>query len=275
MVYVAYSLKLELHFLMDEFAMPPDPPCLFEERYTACRVCSEKRTAEAWKLDEDKEAEVVGSDHDATAQDFTEVFCSALKGTILSSSPFLEYPLPYLLTESGKNCAVRPALPKNIYWSARLDAERSSHPLTEKDLEEFDFTNPCQRRISKDVCVLEPHRFVSASLTMDKGDRAFQALLSDFRAQGGQIHLTRNRATISRDHSKWRESIVPMTSSKTVKTEGENVNEGFRSREIVSEKATEEVTENKQFTPSSSSHCNRKVKTKNSHFQCCCTTNDK
>ena len=37
MVYVAYSLRLELHFLMDEFSLPSDTSHLVEEREIAAR----------------------------------------------------------------------------------------------------------------------------------------------------------------------------------------------------------------------------------------------
>lgn len=215
MVYVAYSLRLELQFLMDEFALPPDTNHLIEEWKVAAKNFEKKM-----KSDEDKLTEKEDNGEDCSQQkknltettqqdssEGSEVFLSALKSTILASSPFLDYPLPYLLTEAGRNIALRSALPRDIYWSARFDPDTHPHHLTEEGMEEFDFSNPHQRRLSKLVCRLGPHPLLSASLTMDPNDILFQALVSDFRAQGGQIHLTKNGMAVSRSSSKRLEGI--------------------------------------------------------------------
>ena len=265
MVYVAYSLRLELQFLMDEFALPPDTNHLIEEWKVAAKNF-EKMKADKEKLNEFKDN---GEDcskqknlTETTQQDSSEgseLFLSALKSTILASSPFLDYPLPYLLTEAGRNIALRPALPRDIYWSARLDPGPHSHHLTEEGMEEFDFSNRHQRRLSKLVCILEPHPLLSASLTMDPNDVLFQALVSDFRAQGGQIQLTKNGMAVSRGGSKWLEGIGGKKVRKSKEEKG--CPQGTSSPKInVPERANEEEQGQKdQFVPASPLHFNRKV----------------
>lgn len=267
MVYVAYSLRLELQFLMDEFALPPDTNHLIEEWKVAAKNFEKKM-----KSDEEKLTEKEDNGEDCSQQkknltetaqqdssEGSEVFLSALKSTILASSPFLDYPLPYLLTEAGRNIALRSALPRDIYWSARFDPDTHPHHLTEEGMEEFDFSNPHQRRLSKLVCRLEPHPLLSASLTMDPNDILFQALVSDFRAQGGQIHLTKNGMAVSRSRSRRLEGIGGKKVRKSKKEK--SCPHGTSSPKInVSERPNKEEQEQKdQFVPASPFHFKRKV----------------
>lgn len=267
MVYVAYSLRLELQFLMDEFALPPDTNHLIEEWKVAAKNFEKKMKSDEEKLTEKEDNGEDCSQQkknltETTQQDSSEgseVFLSALKSTILASSPFLDYPLPYLLTEAGRNIALRSALPRDIYWSARFDPDTHPHHLTEEGMEEFDFSNPHQRRLSKLVCRLEPHPLLSASLTMDPNDILFQALVSDFRAQGGQIHLTKNGMAVSRSRSRRLEGIGGKKVRKSKKEK--SCPHGTSSPKInVSERPNEEEQEQKdQFVPASPFHFNRKV----------------
>lgn len=267
MVYVAYSLRLELQFLMDEFALPPDTNHLIEEWKVAAKNFEKKMKSDEEKLTEKEDN---GEDCSQQKKNFTEttqqdssegseVFLSALKSTILASSPFLDYPLPYLLTEAGRNIALRSALPRDIYWSARFDPDTHPHHLTEEGMEEFDFSNPHQRRLSKLVCRLEPHPLLSASLTMDPNDILFQALVSDFRAQGGQIHLTKNGMAVSRSRSRRLEGIGGKKVRKSKKEK--SCPHGTSSPKInVSERPNKEEQEQKdQFVPASPFHFKRKV----------------
>ena len=266
MVYVAYSLRLEQQFLMDEFALPPDTNHLIEEWETAAKNFEMKMKANEGEVNKKEDNGEDCSEQknltEATQQDpsdGSELFLTALKCTILASSPFLDYPLPYLLTEAGRTMALRSTLPRDIYWSARLDPDPHSRHLTEKGMEEFDFSNPHQRRLSKLVCMLEPHPLLSASLTMDRNDILFQALVTDFRAQGGQIQLTKNGMGVSRGRCKWLKDIgeKKVGNSKDEKgcPQGTNI-----PRINVPERADEEKQEQKdQFVPASPLHFNRKV----------------
>lgn len=267
MVYVAYSLRLELQFLMDEFSLPPDTSHLIEEWEMGVQNFENRMKVEEKELDGKEELGEASSEQKknlaATFQqnssEGSELFLAALKSTVLSSSPFLNYPLPYLLTEAGRNMPLRPTLPPDVYWSACLDANHNSHQLTEEGLEEFDFSNPHQRRLSKLVCMLEPHPLLSASLTMDHNNILFQALVTDFRAQGGQIQLTKNGTTVSRSRCKWVEGVVEKKVEKSKKEESclqENKNPQIN----VPERTSKEVQGKKdQFVPTSPLHFNRKV----------------
>lgn len=263
MVYVAYSLRLELHFLMDEFALPPDTSYLIEEREIAIRNFEKKmrvNETELNKNDKTGEQESITEILQQDSSEGSELFNTALKSTILSSSPFLDYPLPYLLTEAGRNFALRSTLPTDIYWSAHIDAELNLHHLTEEDLEEFDFSNPHQRHLSKLVCLLAPHPFISASLTMEHDDPFFQAMLADFRAQGGRIQLTKNGETVSRGSNIWLKHVSNNGNSQS-KEGKSHTREAKNLKRDVSKESNEVVDEKKnQSTATSSSHVNRKVR---------------
>lgn len=268
MVYVAYSLRLELQFLMDEFALPPDTNHLIEEWKVAAKNFEKRMKVDEAELNETEDngeacAEQKKNLTETTQQDSSEgseLFLAALKSTVLASSPFLDYPLPYLLTEAGRNMPLRSTLPPDIYWSARLGPDyHSRRLLTEEGMEEFDFSNPHQRRLSKLVCMLEPHPLMSASLTMDHSDILFQALVSDFRAQGGQIQLTKNGMAVSRGQCKWLEGVGEKTVRKNEKEK--SYLQGTNNPRInVPERTNEEEQEQKdQFVPTSPLHFNRKV----------------
>lgn len=267
MVYVAYSLRLELHFLMDEFALPLDTSHLIEEWEMAVRNFEKRVKVDERELNGKEEVGEACSEQkknpsETSQQDSSEgseLFLAALKSTVLSSSPFLDYPLPYLLTEAGRNMALRSTLPPDIYWSAQLDTDHNCHHLTEEGLEEFDFSNPHQRHLSKLVCMLEPHPLMSASLTMEHSDMLFQALVSDFRAQGGQIQLTKNGMTVSRSRCKWLEGVAKETVRNT-KKETSCPQERNNPKHNVPERTSEEVQEKTdQFVPTSPLYFNRKV----------------
>ena len=267
MVYVAYSLRLELQFLMDEFALPPDTNHLIEGWEVAAKKFEKRMKADVGKLNE---KEGIGEDCSGEKKNLTEMtlqdssegselFLAALKSTVLASSPFLDYPLPYLLTEAGRNMALRSTLPADIYWSARLDPDPHSRHLTEEGMEEFDFSNPHQRRLSKLVCMLEPHPLLSASLTMDPNDILFQALVTDFRAQGGQIQLTKNGMAVSRGRCKWLKGVGEKNFTKS-KNEKRCLQGTSSPKNNVPKRTNEEQQKQKdQFVPASPLHFNRKV----------------
>ena len=269
MVYVAYSLRLELQFLMDEFALPPDTNQLIQEWEVAAKNFERKMKGDEGELNKRENNGEDSSEQkknlvDLIQQDSSEgseFFLTALKSIVLASSPFLDYPLPYLLTEAGRNMALRSTLPVDIYWSVRLDPDTHTHHLTEKGMEEFDFSNPHQRRLSKLVCMLGPHPLLSASLTMDPNDILFQALVSDFRAQGGQIQLTKNGMAVSRGRCKWLEGVGEKNVTQSKKGNSCSQETTCSSSRInVPERTNEEEKEQKdQFVPTTPLHFNRKV----------------
>lgn len=194
--YVAYSQKLETAFLMDEFALPEEPLYPRAAPFTTNNENSNTET--------NKDAEETNSDLNEKESLYeADVFQQALNHTVLSSSPYVRYPLPYLLTPEGVRSAVRSRLPKEIYWSARLANEKQSSYLTEKELEEFELPN-LKRNVHKSVQILDAHPFVCSSVVVNSNDQFILGVLADFRSQGGRILLKRrNVESDGRRKSKW------------------------------------------------------------------------
>lgn len=114
-------------------------------------------------------------------------FKKALEGTILSVSPYLKFSVPYLETETGRNCILRSFFPREIFYSVqfmdKVKEIKTGNVFTEQSVTE----NPLMN------LKLKPqHPFVQARLTTDVDSRKVQALLANFRACGSRLYPTNN-----------------------------------------------------------------------------------
>lgn len=169
MLFARYNWLHEMSFLMDEFARPPSPkPHLFDSP----NVSPEKTLKEPKDEKEDKKLErfekveesvkvqkvhmeqlddfsdplradvLPGGDEDkgqlsiklAVQRSYDNNFRDALSNTILSISPNLAFPLPYLETEQGRKCALRELFPEELFFSKQW----SSTPVRETVVELVD-----------------------------------------------------------------------------------------------------------------------------------------
>ncbi|XP_066922727.1 1-phosphatidylinositol 3-phosphate 5-kinase-like isoform X3 [Clytia hemisphaerica] len=195
LIYVAYQLKLEAKFLADEFALPPSidsiPNPGEKEEFNRTPLESSDipgnedptQTNQDWKvtLEPTKESPPVSDNIEATK------FQKVLKEIVLSSSPFCEYPLPYLLTKEGKLCASRHFIAEKIYWSRYLDGT-VNNPL---QLPEDDCEWVENSTVNEKVIANDPHPFTNPSLLLDciQAGTSMETILNDFRARGGCIDL--------------------------------------------------------------------------------------
>lgn len=86
LLFSRYNWRFELSFLSEEFASP---------------MTEANDETEKGKIDSNSNNQ----------------FANALKKYDLSISPNVEFPLPYLETESGRKCALRSQFPTNLYYS--------------------------------------------------------------------------------------------------------------------------------------------------------------
>lgn len=168
LLFARYNWRLEISFLLDEFACPPSPkPSIFDTKdYSPCDVIgtAEKSVALGEALvDTDRELNGRSLDNRTkklferksddklmakeNVQDFSDPlratdlspstlnkensvefavempydnrFRMALNSTILSISPFLQLPLPFLETEIGRKCILRSRFPNELYFSGQ------------------------------------------------------------------------------------------------------------------------------------------------------------
>ncbi|CAG5098005.1 Similar to fab1: Putative 1-phosphatidylinositol 3-phosphate 5-kinase (Drosophila melanogaster) [Cotesia congregata] len=109
-------------------------------------------------------------------------FKKSLDGTILSFSPYLKFSIPYLETETGRNCVLRKFFPKDIYYSPQLlDL-----------LEGTKIGNNIPQQMQNKLEFKPRHPFTLARLTAGIESREVQALVADFRARGSRLNPTNN-----------------------------------------------------------------------------------
>lgn len=113
-------------------------------------------------------------------------FKKALEGTILSVSPYLKFSVPYLETETGRNCVLRSFFPREIFYSVQFIDKVKEIKTTNMSIESR-IENPLLK------LKLKPqHPFVQARLTTDVDSQEVQALLANFRACGSRLYPTNN-----------------------------------------------------------------------------------
>lgn len=114
-------------------------------------------------------------------------FKKALEGTILSISPYLKFSIPYLETETGRNCILRNFFPREIFYSIQFVDKIKEIKTNNVSVEQSVTENPLMK------LKLKPqHPFVQAKLTTDVDSREVQALLANFRACGSRLYPTNN-----------------------------------------------------------------------------------
>jgi 1-phosphatidylinositol-3-phosphate 5-kinase len=254
--YVAHSQKLEVAFLMDEFALPIEPSHFYA---SVVSTTTDNESVKEKRNDDESATNGDTASHEETLDEAT-IFQQALDRTVLSSSPYVKYPLPYLLTLEGSKCAVRSRLPKEIYWSARLTNQKHANHLTEKELEEFELPN-LKRNANKGVHILEAHPLVLSSVVINSHSQFIQGIVADFRSQGGRIQLKRrNTESDGRRKSKW----LMLDLDDVEEEKKSDVADGRTSKASNTEKKNRKVSSidvkcKRQDAPATPVHFNRKV----------------
>lgn len=183
LLFTRYNWRLELTFLLDEFARPPSPkPSIFDskdhspsrnedeeeeefiEDTTETRLNKNNSTAPGTVTmkHEKKTEEILVTKENV--QDFSDPlratdlspsafdpetsvefavetpydnrFRTALSSTVLSVSPFVAFPLPFLETEHGRKCNLRSFFPNELYYSKQwsdIPEKQTSLEITQLD----------------------------------------------------------------------------------------------------------------------------------------------
>lgn len=127
-------------------------------------------------------------------------FKAALTTSILSISPFMAFPLPFLETEMGRKCEIRKRFPKDLFYSkhwaaggeggGRTQVERlKSVGSGSREMEERRSGAQEQQRTKTG----EPHAFTTYLITNPTTDnKELQSLWARYRACGGQLPKKRS-----------------------------------------------------------------------------------
>ncbi|EDW85898.1 uncharacterized protein Dwil_GK23306 [Drosophila willistoni] len=225
LLFARYNWRLEMSFLLDEFAQPLGPkPSIFDSKESSPKseietgekdvdhrakrpavgerksedkimtVISENvadftdplrssSPASAEMLDEDPEGQLVEALAVETRYD--NRFRNALSSTLLSVSPFLTFPLPYLETEPGRNCKLRKLFPTELYfskqWSKRHESGISGSNGDKENSEQQ------QLQLQQIQPLLPAHDFLRLKITSPASNRDIQSKLAEFRSFGGRF----------------------------------------------------------------------------------------
>ncbi|CAH1155707.1 unnamed protein product [Phaedon cochleariae] len=124
---------------------------------------------------------------------FSNSFRKHLDDIILSISPYIVFPVPYLETELGKKCKLRSFFPKHIYSSEQFG---NGKKMKRKDSE---------HKTNQDSTVKPYHPFLLSKITASADDVNIQNMLANFRACGGRYEKKENMCV----------KIVPKNSERT------------------------------------------------------------
>lgn len=225
MMFVAYNWRLERSFHIDSFAMPPadkedstlsdnspssddfveakeqfSPPTVSPSRTdTVESISADSGVENSSKLDPRALMESSCAETMITFRCLSD----CLKDTILSASPFISYPLPYLETKEGNSCDLRTFFPMEAYWSAKLRPMNRCNTVPIDNSQqrmdtEFNALNSFMNgvlinsKIFMDSPIIErkdTHIFTSKKLTSPIGSDEVQSLIADFRRAGGRLQF--------------------------------------------------------------------------------------
>lgn len=186
LLFARYNFRLELSYLLDNFAEPPAPKTsvlgIFDslDQYVSETVeettgLKDNHDHDTTKSDIQKREKSVNIENVAdfsdplraaslslSASDYGNIdvelevqhpvdnkFRTSLSSTILSTSPFVTFPLPYLETEKGKRCSLRSHFASDLFYSKQWSNittekyEKQETPVFKPNgtLEKFDFHN--------------------------------------------------------------------------------------------------------------------------------------
>lgn len=114
---------------------------------------------------------------------FDNRFRTTLSSTVLSVSPFVAFPLPYLETEAGRKCALRSRFPQDLYYSNQWSGDGKLAPITIAD--GCGVVESATQPIG--VPFGESHEFLSHNITTSINNGELQAMWANFRASGGRL----------------------------------------------------------------------------------------
>ncbi|XP_021945128.2 1-phosphatidylinositol 3-phosphate 5-kinase isoform X2 [Folsomia candida] len=193
LIFVANNWRLERSFHIDSFSMPPEEnkeDCLRSPSYSEFVDAKEDITGSP-------ETTEVSKLVARTTESIKSNFENSLTQVILSASPFVKYPLPYLESEIGKACELRKYFPEVIY-STPQPAITTTDPT--QILEDIDNNNmdDCFDSVMLNSKISthkprihweEAHLFTTSKLTSAIGSDEVQGLIADFRRKGSRLEL--------------------------------------------------------------------------------------
>lgn len=218
LLFARYNFRLELSYLLDVFAKPPPSrnqlPVIFDssdqtspdehEKVPKETIDSKSGVNKKEKLNNTENvsdfsdplrATVLSKSSDNISQVELEVqhpvdnqFRSSLRSTILSVSPFVTFPLPYLESDAGKKCLLRSFFPNELFHSKQWSHE----------VEKVEKLEPLLKPLANIESSTTTHKFVTMKITSSADNKDVQTALADYRRCGGSYKKVSRMKTIEK-----------------------------------------------------------------------------
>ncbi|KAG5675557.1 hypothetical protein PVAND_005452 [Polypedilum vanderplanki] len=226
LLFARYNWRLELSYLLDSFAQPPLPKSsIFDSIDQSQMSPVDNKTKvdtivtanfDLSKTENSKKEKTVNIENVSDFSDplrastfemntienvefevqdsFDNKFRTSLASTILSISPFINFPLPYFETEAGKRCELRKFFPKELFFSKQW---------IEKNNEKIEFstvlsTQTIEKNEDSRQTINPTHDFLTMKITVPADDKNFQTALADYRRKGSTYQKVMRMKTIEK-----------------------------------------------------------------------------
>lgn len=247
LLFARFNWRLELSFLLDEFARPPSPKLsIFDSKEHSPSKFSESSSDEFRPFDpindpeavldvpvqQNKSSKVVQKieekiimkenvqdfsdplratdlspsvfDHETSVEfavqlPYDNKFKTGLSSTILSVSPFVSFPLPFLETEPGRKCTLRSFFPHELFYSKQWsDCSGKSAPIEPIVVQDVNtkvsvvYPSSLIRALPSTIySQLNPvHQLLTHKITASADSKEIQSLWASYRARGGRYSKT-------------------------------------------------------------------------------------
>uniref|UniRef100_UPI0035901CC2 1-phosphatidylinositol 3-phosphate 5-kinase isoform X2 n=1 Tax=Myxine glutinosa TaxID=7769 RepID=UPI0035901CC2 len=147
----------------------------------------------------------------------SETFIKEFRDVVLCTSPFIVFPLPYLLTPAGILCPLRIYFPNEIYWSSLCHPEVKNAEDRGKKQQLRD-TKAVTPHINGNVYppkdavveVLPSHPLLSTMVTeLVSASSDLARVLADYRARGGCLRIRHRPGLTTEDFTKVQSRAKP------------------------------------------------------------------
>lgn len=225
LLYARYNFRLELCFLLDVFAQPPgrdqqifpndesskkpsqmtsfnqiDRNDLKKLSLENVMTFSDPLRCESTLKDGDR-----GSDFSLLSTDESS-FKFKIKSSILSISPFMSYPPPYLETDSGMRCYLRNFFPKDLFSTKKATMKSKNSTGSNK--------NYHIGETAENLAESYSHEFLCLKISQMIDNKNIQTSIADFRRYVGKYPKVKTMQKITKPQKASEKAITAVIPKK-------------------------------------------------------------
>ena len=115
-------------------------------------------------------------------------FLRCLMQVLLTLSPHITIPLPYVETAAGSMSNIRPFIPNVVYFSKRFKPQKEQAAMAGcSTIRQLSCASPADSEVHEEVDWGEPHPFITEVIKEPITEPSCAARLANFRAVGGRV----------------------------------------------------------------------------------------